>query len=74
VADRDDPRTLFSRMLIEKVRQDEHPSTTQMEILEQTIPRELLRDYIAVLLEKVARDPAPSITLLHRIARLTQVA
>jgi hypothetical protein len=56
---------------MERIRKDQHPSTTQMTLLEQMIPRELLDDYVAILIEKVVRDPAPSITMLHRVHRVT---
>ena len=70
---RDDAQAVFARMLIDKVRQDEHPSSTQMALLEQTIPRELIGDYLEVLMDKVVRDPVPSITMLHRIRRVTEM-
>jgi hypothetical protein len=73
VVSRDDAQAVFARMLIDKVRQDEHPSSTQMALLEQTIPRELIGDYLEVLMDKVVRDPVPSITMLHRIRRVTEM-
>ena len=61
-------QTAFSRILLERVRQDKHPSRTHMEILEQSLPPSLYRDYINVLLEKVVHDKDPSIPMLRRIA------
>jgi hypothetical protein len=43
-----------------------------MQILEQTLPRSLRREYLNVLLEKVVSDSSPSIPMLRHIARLAQ--
>jgi hypothetical protein len=72
VASREEAQTALARVLIEKIRQDPYPSSTQMTILEQTIPPPLMRDYLNVLLEKVLRDSAPSIPMLRRIQRVTE--
>jgi hypothetical protein len=71
VASREEAQVVFARTLMEKIRQDEHPSTTQMTLLEQMIPRELLDEYFTILLEKVLKDPMPSIPMLHRLNRVT---
>lgn len=64
--------TALARVLLESVRRDKHPSWTQMQILEEMLPRSLQREYVNVLLEKVVADPAPSIPMLRHIARLAQ--
>jgi hypothetical protein len=66
----EEARNAIARLLLEKVRQDKYPSTTQMEIIEQMMPEYLLRDYLNVLLEKVMTDSSPSIPMLRRIARI----
>jgi hypothetical protein len=66
----EEARNAIARLLIEKVRQDKYPSTTQMEIIEQMMPQYLLRDYLNVLLEKVMTDSSPSIPMLRRLARI----
>lgn len=71
MASREEAQVVFARTLMEKIRQDEHPSTTQMTLLEQMIPRELLDEYFTILLEKVLKDPMPSIPMLHRLNRVT---
>jgi hypothetical protein len=70
VASREEAQTALARVLIEKIRQDAHPSTTHMSILEETIPPPLLREYLNVLLEKVLTDPSPSIPMIRRIQRV----
>ena len=61
-------RAMFVRTLLERVRQDRHPSATHMAMLEQALPPEWTSAYVEVLLEKVADDPNPSIPMLRRIA------
>jgi hypothetical protein len=61
----------LARLLIDKIRTDKYPSSTQMDLLEQMIPRALASEYFDVLLEKVAVDQWPSISLLARMSRLT---
>lgn len=70
VADRQEAQTALSRLLLERVRADTHPSTTQMAILEETMPPELTREYLNVLLEKVLSDKSPSTAMLRRIQRI----
>jgi hypothetical protein len=63
-------RIALAGILLERVRQDTHPSTTQMTIIEEVLPPQLLPRYVEVLLEKVAQDHSPSIAMLQRIQRL----
>jgi hypothetical protein len=70
VTSREEAQTALARVLLEKIRQDPHPSTTQMAILEQTIPAPLVRDYLNILLEKVLKDPSPSISMIRRVQRV----
>jgi hypothetical protein len=69
-ASREEVDTALSRFLLEKIRADQHPSTTQMNMLEQSLPPELVREYLNVLLEKVITDQTPSIPMLTRIQRI----
>jgi len=64
-------QTALSRVLLERVRSDNHPSFTQMNLLEQMLPRSLYREYLIILLEKVMRDQWPSTTMLRRIQRFS---
>jgi hypothetical protein len=65
-------RAYFVRMLLEKVRDDPYPSTTQMDIIEQALLPEWIPEYLNVLLEKVSEDRYPSIPMLNRIGRLVE--
>jgi len=64
-------QTALSRVLLDKVRNDNHPSFTQMNMLEQTLPQSLHREYLGILLEKVMGEQWPSISMLRRIQRFS---
>ena len=68
----EEAQTAFARLLLDRVRRDKYPSRTHMEILEQTLPPSLYRDYLNVLLEKVLYDPNPSIPMLRHTAQIIQ--
>lgn len=67
---RDEAQGWLVEMLLDKVRSDPYPSATQLEIIEEVIPDEMLPDYLEVLIEKVAEDNWPSIPMLRRISRV----
>ena len=69
--DRAELQVLLARLLMDKIRTDKYPSSTQMDMLEQMIPRALAPEYFDVLLEKVAADQWPSNALLARMSRIT---
>jgi hypothetical protein len=64
----------FIRILMDRVREDRHPSTTHMAMIEQALPPQWLPDYLEILLEKVEEDSYPSIPMLRRIWRLIETA
>jgi hypothetical protein len=67
---RDEVEAWFVRLLLDKVREDTHPSGTQLALIEEAIPEEMLGDYVEILMEKVANDHVPSIPMLRRIQRV----
>jgi hypothetical protein len=67
---RDEAQGWLVNMLLEKIRADRYPSSTQMEIVEQVIPQAMVPDYLEVLLDKVGQDSVPSVPLLRRISRV----
>jgi hypothetical protein len=69
--DKQEAQVALARLLMDKIRTDKYPSSTQMNLLEQMIPRALASEYFDVLLEKVAADQWPSVSLLARMSRLT---
>ena len=71
VNDLQEAQVALARLLLSKIRTDRYPSSTQMDLLEQMIPRALASEYFDVLLEKVAADQYPSIPMLSRMSQLT---
>jgi len=69
---RHEAQAWFTRFLLRRVRRDEYPSTTQLDLIEKSIPREMLPQYLRVLVDKVAHDMFPSIPLLRRIQHLIE--
>jgi hypothetical protein len=67
---RDEAQGWMVQMLLEKIRNDRYPSVTQMAIVEDSLPREMIPDYLEVLIEKAQQDTVPSIPLLQRISRI----
>jgi hypothetical protein len=67
---RDEAHGWLVRMLLDKVREDQYPSTTQLDLIEESIPTAMIPDYVGVLMEKVAGDTYPSLSLLGRLRRV----
>jgi hypothetical protein len=67
---RDEAQGWIVQMLLDKVREDPYPSATQLTIIEQVIPREMVPDYLDVLISQLADDNFPSIPMLRRVARI----
>ncbi|MDQ1741459.1 MAG: hypothetical protein QOE53_3111 [Pseudonocardiales bacterium] len=66
----DEARQWYVQVLMDKVREDPYPSTTQLAMIEEALPPELVGDYLEVLMDKVSADQFPSIPMLGRIKRL----
>jgi hypothetical protein len=69
---REQVETALAQLLLGKIRQDNYPSTTDMDLLEELIPPDMVRDYVNVLLEKTLSSRWPSISILRRLQRVTQ--
>jgi hypothetical protein len=67
---RDEALEAIVQWLLEKVRQDRYPSTTQLDLIEEWIPRALVPDFLEVLMEKVTQDTYPSLAMLARMQRV----
>jgi|tagenome__1003787_1003787.scaffolds.fasta_scaffold18021913_2 hypothetical protein len=68
----DEYRAKYLRALIEKVRDDHYPSSTHMDLIEQSLPPSWIPVYLDVLIEKVADDQNPSTSMLKRIAAMVE--
>jgi hypothetical protein len=64
-------RAVLAGVLLKRVRDERYPSTTEMDLIEQIIPPQLLPRYVELLLDKVAQDNRPSISMIHRLDRVT---
>ena len=67
---RDEAQGWLVQTLLDKVRTDPYPSSTQLALIEEVIPREMVPDYLEVLIDKIGDDKWPSIPMLKRIARV----
>jgi hypothetical protein len=65
-------RAKYVRALMEHVREDRHPSTTQMDLIERALPPQWIPDYLDILLEKIEVDRWPSTSMLKRIGMLVE--
>lgn len=68
--DQNDVRDHLLALLLEKVSQDQYPSSTMMDLIEQMLPPEQLSDYARVLLEKIQDDRFPSLDMVRRLSAL----
>ena len=68
----EETRAEFVGMLLEKVREDPYPTRHQLDLIEQSLPPEMVADYARVLMEKAGEEPFPSQEILQRIQRMTE--
>lgn len=68
--DRREAEQAVGQLLLEHIARDRYPSSTQMDMLEQSLTPDLASGYFAVLFDKVRDDNFPSLDLLHRIQRV----
>jgi hypothetical protein len=69
---RDEAQGWLVQVLLDKVRNDPYPSATQLQIIEEALPQQMVPDYLQILMEKAAEDQFPSIPLLRRISRVAE--
>jgi hypothetical protein len=63
-------RAVLAGMLLKRVKEDRYPSSTEMSLIEEIIPPQLLPRYVEVLLDKMAQESRPSISMIHRLSRV----
>ncbi|TWF77341.1 hypothetical protein FHX44_113249 [Pseudonocardia hierapolitana] len=69
---RDEARAWLVGFLLEKVREDAYPSTTHLDLIEQSIPHYMIPEYLEVLMDKVEQDRFPSVPMLRRIRSVSE--
>ena len=67
---RTEARAVLAGMLLARARHDTYPSSTELDLIEEVIPPQLIPRYVEALLDKVAHENRPSISMLHRIKRM----
>ena len=65
-----DVRQEMLALLLQKIQEDEYPSTTMMDLAEKLLGPEELAIYAAVLMEKIKADEYPSIPMMQRVLGL----
>ena len=60
----------FAEVLLERIRNDQYPSTTQMSMLEANASPRVLADYLVHLMERIEAEPHPSISMMQRVQSL----
>lgn len=67
---RSEAQAQIIELLLDHIRRDRYPSATQMALVEEVLPREMVPEYLEVLMDKVAQDSVPSIPMLRRMQRV----
>lgn len=65
-----DVRVEILRMLMERVAEDQYPSATMLDMIEQILRPEEVPAYAELLMQKIRDDRFPSIPLLNRVMAL----
>jgi hypothetical protein len=58
-------------VLLDKVAQDQYPSNTMLDYIEEILQPDEVDAYAAVLLEKIADETYPSTSMIRRLVDLT---
>jgi hypothetical protein len=64
-------RTDLVQLLLDKVEQDNYPSSTMLDLIEHLGAPEDLEEYAEVLMAKIEGENYPSNALIRRLAALT---
>ena len=60
----------YAQVLLARISSDEHPSATHMAMFESVASERALVAYTLHLLDRIEKDPNPSITMMRRVERL----
>ena len=69
---RSEAQAQIVQVLLDKIRSDRYPSATQMGIVEEMLPRDMVSDYLEILMEKASQDTLPSIPMVRRMQRVAE--
>jgi hypothetical protein len=62
----------FAETLLNKIRQDQYPSVTQMDMLESLGSPRVTLEFVVDLMQRIEAEPHPSIPMMQRAIRLMQ--
>jgi len=68
--EKDDARAELVATLLDKVRTDQYPSTTMLNLIEELLTPEETPAYVVFLQERIRSEQYPSIPLLKRLTAL----
>jgi hypothetical protein len=57
----------YAQVLLDRIRNDPHPSVTHMDMLEAVAPPQQLAEYALHLMERIESERHPSIPMMRRI-------
>ena len=60
----------FAETLLDRIRKDNYPSVTQMDLLEEVAPPRVMVEFVLDLMQRIEDDNHPSIPLMLRARRL----
>lgn len=60
----------YAEVLLDRIRGDQHPSVTHMNLFEAIAPPQQLAQYTLYLMEKIESERNPSIPMMARVQRL----
>lgn len=60
----------FVTLLIERVSRDPFPSTTMLDLIEQSMAPDHVAQYAQALMDKIEHDQFPSLALMDRVRAL----
>jgi hypothetical protein len=68
-------RALHLSLLMDHIRADPYPSSTHMDLVEQSLPAspEMAADYMQILAEKVSSTNHPSPSMLRRLGVVAEL-
>jgi hypothetical protein len=66
-----DARAELVATLLQKVEEDQYPSTTMLNMLEELMTPDEVPGYVEALLNRIRSEQFPSIPLLKRVQNLT---
>ena len=63
-------RATFVENLIQRVSRDPYPSTTMLDLIEESMELDHVEQYAQALIDKIEQDEYPSLALIDRVRAL----